>query len=70
MFDAMSAIASRRVPSLLKPMLSVVTNTCDLYHKGKMAMFHSKMVQKGDLCFDVSANVGKHTKFFFELGQR
>ncbi len=34
----------------------------------KTAEFFSKFIKPNDLCFDIGANVGIHTRIFFELG--
>ena len=39
----------------------------DLQTKTK---FYSKLIQNGDLCFDVGANVGNRTEAFLKLGAR
>jgi len=41
-----------------------------LPHKREMLEFYSQFIKKGDLCFDVGANVGRFTKIFLELGAR
>ena len=38
-------------------------------HK-EMVDFFSQFIKKGDLCFDVGANIGSFTKVFLELGAR
>ena len=37
---------------------------------GKMNKFYSQFVNKGDLCFDIGANVGDRTGVFLSLGGR
>lgn len=37
-------------------------------HRRKMRRFYSQFVAKGDLCFDVGANVGDRTEIFLHLG--
>jgi FkbM family methyltransferase len=34
----------------------------------KLLEFYSQFIQKGDLCFDIGANVGKRTEAFLKLG--
>lgn len=41
-----------------------------LRHKRLMMQFFSKFVRRGDLCFDVGANVGKFTDVFLAIGAR
>ena len=36
--------------------------------KKKMIIFYSRFIRKGDLCFDVGANIGERTKIFLALG--
>ena len=36
----------------------------------KILKFYSRFIEKGDLCFDVGANVGEKTGIFLELGAR
>jgi FkbM family methyltransferase len=42
----------------------------DLHHKKKMLMFYSKLIKRGDLCFDVGAYMGKFTEVLMELGAK
>ena len=37
-------------------------------HRRKMGRFYSQFIGKGDLCFDVGANVGNRTEIFLQLG--
>ena len=37
-------------------------------HKNEIAEFYSQFVKRGDLCFDVGANMGTRTEAFLELG--
>lgn len=41
-----------------------------LSHEREMLEFYSQFIKKGDLCFDVGANVGKFTKVFLKLGAK
>lgn len=41
-----------------------------LVHRARVARFYSQFVGKGDLCFDVGANVGDRTDVFDALGAR
>jgi FkbM family methyltransferase len=41
-----------------------------LSHEREMSKFYSQFIKKGDLCFDVGANVGKFTKVFLKLGAK
>jgi FkbM family methyltransferase len=36
----------------------------------EMLAFYSQFIKRGDLCFDVGANVGKFTKVFLKLGAK
>jgi FkbM family methyltransferase len=40
------------------------------YHHRHTVEFYSQFIRKGDLCFDVGANVGKFTSAFLELGAK
>jgi FkbM family methyltransferase len=42
----------------------------DLSHEREMLEFYSRLIKKGDLCFDVGANVGRYTKILLELGAK
>lgn len=63
--DIVSRIANRRIPTL-----PVMAKTFDLYHKKRMLAFYSRLIKRGDLCFDVGANVGKFTEVLLELGAK
>jgi FkbM family methyltransferase len=65
MYDDLSRIIGRRIPSL-----SVMAKTFEFHHKKKMLAFYSGLIKRGDLCFDVGANVGKFTQIFLELGAK
>jgi len=65
MIDATSRIIDRRVPSL-----SIMAKAFDLQHRKKMVAFYSRLIRRGDLCFDVGANIGNFTRAFLELGAR
>ena len=39
-------------------------------HKQKMLRFYGQFIKKGDLCFDIGANMGSRTKAFLKLGSR
>lgn len=41
-----------------------------LFHEREMLAFYSQFMNKGDLCFDVGANVGRFTKVFLKLGAK
>ncbi len=36
----------------------------------KIKFFYSMLFSKGDLCFDIGANMGRYTKIFLQLGAR
>lgn len=40
----------------------------DNKHTAKELDFYSKLIKRGDLCFDIGANVGDKTKLFLQLG--
>lgn len=42
----------------------------EFYRHKVMVEFFSQFIKKGDLCFDVGANIGSFTKVFLELGAR
>jgi FkbM family methyltransferase len=60
-----SRIANRRIPTL-----PLMAKTFALHHKKRMLAFYSRLIKKGDLCFDVGANVGKFTEVLLELGAK
>lgn len=75
MFDDVSAILARalssnRVPSVLFPLLSSATEAHDAHARQKMMRFYSNLIKKGDVCFDIGANIGKFTQTFLELGAK
>lgn len=39
-------------------------------NRRKYISFFSQFIKKGDLCFDIGANVGTYTKFFLKLGAK
>jgi FkbM family methyltransferase len=41
-----------------------------LFHEREMLVFYSQFIKRGDLCFDVGANVGRFTKVFLKLGAK
>jgi len=40
----------------------------NILSRRKMSRFYSQFVGKGDLCFDIGANIGNRTKVFLKLG--
>jgi FkbM family methyltransferase len=42
----------------------------DAHHRRAMLEFYSQFIKKGDLCFDIGANIGKFTELFLKLGAR
>ena len=42
----------------------------ELMQRRRMQVFYSQFIKKGDLCFDVGANVGNRTNVFLRLGAR
>lgn len=65
MYDDLSRIINRKIPSL-----SIMAKTFELYHRKEMLALYSRLIKRGDLCFDVGANVGKFTQIFLELGAK
>lgn len=65
MFGDLSRIIDRKNPSL-----SIMAKTFNLHRKKKMLVFFSRLIKRGDLCFDVGANVGDFTEVFLELGAK
>lgn len=41
-----------------------------LFFKYKQQLFYREIIKKGDLCFDIGANVGKKSKLFLALGAK
>ena len=39
-------------------------------HKKKMKVFYGQFLKKGDLCFDIGANIGNRTEIFVDLQTR
>lgn len=42
----------------------------NIHHRKKSLQFYSQFIRKGDLCFDVGANMGNRTEIFLELGAK
>jgi len=42
----------------------------NIRRRKEMLAFYSQFIKKGDLCFDVGANMGNRTEIFLELGAR
>ncbi len=45
-------------------------NSVNITREKKMFYFYKKFIKKGDLCFDIGANVGKHTSIFLKLNAK
>lgn len=43
-------------------------NPTRIRHKNEMMKFYSQFIGKGDLCFDIGANIGNRTEIFLKLG--
>lgn len=56
-----------RAARSVKDWLMTVCPNC-VPHRREMLKFYSQFVGKGDLCFDVGANLGSKTDIFLELG--
>lgn len=39
-------------------------------YRGKLLLFYSQFINKGDLCFDIGASYGNRTETFLELGAK
>ena len=73
LFNSVSNMVNDILVRILKckvPLMSTMTKTFGLHHNKRMLVFYSKLIEKGDLCFDVGANIGKFTKVFSELGAK
>lgn len=55
---------------LLTPMRRIWTQINDFRLKSKRGEFYSQFIDKGDLCFDVGANIGNRTDIFLSLGAK
>lgn len=42
----------------------------DFRHKRQMMKFYAQFIRRGDLCFDIGANIGKNTEVFLKLGAK
>ena len=47
---------------------SAVLVISNILSRRKLLKFYSQFINKGDLCFDVGANIGNRTRVFLELG--
>ena len=45
-------------------------NPSNIEHRKNMLRFYSQFIQKGDLCFDVGANIGNRTEIFIQSGTK
>ena len=64
-YGDLSRIIERKIPPL-----SIMAKTFNLHRKKKMLVFYSRLINRGDLCFDVGAYVGDFTEVFLELGAK
>ena len=55
---------------ILKPLNTLVNFYWHRRHHRASKFFYSGFIKKGDLCFDVGANLGNRTQLFLELGAR
>ena len=52
-------------------MIKTIKNSIRAYKKEKKLLsFYSQYINKGDLCFDIGANIGNRTQTFLKLGAR
>jgi len=70
--DEVSRITNEIVSRIVKHKFTIpaMAKTFDVYHKKRMLDFYSNFVKKGDLCFDIGANIGKFTEVLLELGAK
>lgn len=54
----------------IKPAIFWLKYIHSSFRKGKNLTFYSKFLKKGDLCFDIGANIGIKTDLFLGLGCR
>jgi FkbM family methyltransferase len=45
-------------------------NAVNIQHRRKVLRFYSQFIRKGNLVFDIGANVGQETEIFIELGAK
>jgi FkbM family methyltransferase len=55
---------------VFKPLNTLVNFYWQKRHHRSSKLFYSEFIKKGDLCFDVGANLGNRTQLFLELGAR
>jgi len=54
--------------AVLKPAVHLMKEMNDRMQKRKRLAFYSRFITRGDLCFDIGANIGNRTNLFTELG--
>jgi FkbM family methyltransferase len=59
-------ISTLRVFHLYRPLQSL----SNMRFKKRRLRFYSSFIKKGDLCFDIGANIGNRTDIFLKLGAR
>jgi len=52
----------------MKQIVYLIKELNNQQHKKKRIKFYSNFIKKGDLCFDIGANIGNRTAIFVELG--
>jgi FkbM family methyltransferase len=68
--DLRKALFGRRIFSPLRNAYQFVFNRDKLSNRRQMRELYSRYIRRGDLVFDVGANVGIYTELFLELGAR
>ena len=56
--------------SIKKTMTNLANSYWKIRHHKKSLKFYSQFIHKGDLCFDIGANIGGRTQLFLELGAK
>jgi FkbM family methyltransferase len=69
MSDILSSLQrlSKRFP-FLNPISDLANRYWNNRHHRSATSFYSQFIKKGDLCFDIGANLGNRTQLFLELG--
>ncbi|MDD4899390.1 MAG: FkbM family methyltransferase [Candidatus Omnitrophica bacterium] len=57
-----------KIPGAYKCFIYAENQLRYFFRKNKILSFYANFINKGDLCFDIGANVGSKTKIFLELG--
>lgn len=59
-----------KIPSLYKCFINAENRLRYFFYKNRILRFYADFISKGDLCFDIGANIGSKIKIFLDLGAR